>query len=185
MPKRASDYHSWLLRQLTNPIAAASYINAAIEGSPEMLPVALRNVAEAKRISKVAEDAGVNRETLYRTLSEEGNPTLRTLNSVLAVLGLRLGVEAEHCVPENALAAPVTTLIQNVAMNSEATEQEKVNNAPFIILVTTSTDGYILDTSTTREADEFQLAFVNGAIPKLDPTWSLNANGPTEQYACD
>ena len=43
-------------------------------------------------MTKVAKGAGVQRETLYRTLSEQGNPTLETLSAVLGVLGMRLSV---------------------------------------------------------------------------------------------
>ena len=41
-------------------------------------------------MSKVAETSGVSREMLYRSLSSEGNPTLRTLLAVLPALGVRL-----------------------------------------------------------------------------------------------
>jgi probable addiction module antidote protein len=96
MPKRTRDYRSWLRGQLTNPVAAANYINAAIEDSPEMLLVAVRNVAQAQKMAKVADRAGVNRESLYRTLSEEGNPTLDTLSSVLEALGLEIVVKVQE-----------------------------------------------------------------------------------------
>ena len=99
MPKRSSDYHSWLLTQLADLDEAASYLNAAIEDSPQMFLKALRNVAEAYGMSKVAEEAGRARESLYRTLSEEGNPRLDTLTSILEVLGLRITVEPTQEVP--------------------------------------------------------------------------------------
>ena len=95
MPKRTRDYRGWLRKQLTDPAAAANYINAAIEDSPDMLLVAVRNVAEAQKMAKVASRAGVNRETLYRTLSDEGNPTLDTLSSVLDALGLEIAVKVQ------------------------------------------------------------------------------------------
>ncbi len=53
---------------------------------------ALKNVTQAHQMTK---DAGVQRETLYRSLSEQGNPTLQTLTSVLGAMGLRMRVEAE------------------------------------------------------------------------------------------
>lgn len=98
MPKRTKDYHSWLVVRLTNPRTAANYLNAAMNDSTEMFLTALRNVAEARTMAKVAQEAGINRESLYRALSEEGNPRLSTLSSVLNVLGLRIfvGVEAEE-----------------------------------------------------------------------------------------
>ncbi len=95
MPKRTKNYHSWLLNRLTNPRAAANYLNAAMNDSAEMFLTALRNVAEARTMAKVAQEAGVNRESLYRTLSEDGNPRLSTLNSVLNALGLKMAVEEQ------------------------------------------------------------------------------------------
>lgn len=52
----------------------------------------MRKVAQAKKMAAVAKEAGVKRETLYHALSEEGNPTLGTLSSVLSVLGMELSV---------------------------------------------------------------------------------------------
>jgi len=46
-------------------------------------------------MSSVAEEAGVNRENLYRMLSREGNPTLNSLFAVLKALGLRFSVQAD------------------------------------------------------------------------------------------
>lgn len=58
--------------------------------------LALRTVAEAYGgLGAVAAEAGISRESLYRALSSNGNPTLKTLLAVLKVLGLRLSVEAE------------------------------------------------------------------------------------------
>jgi probable addiction module antidote protein len=55
---------------------------------------ALRNVAEALGgIAQVAKAANLNRETLYRTLSEGGNPELRSLTAILGAAGLRLSVK--------------------------------------------------------------------------------------------
>ena len=54
---------------------------------------ALRNVAEALGgIAYIAKAAKLNRETLYRTLSEGGNPELRSLTAILHAAGLRLSV---------------------------------------------------------------------------------------------
>jgi probable addiction module antidote protein len=93
MPKRTRAYDSWLLEKLTDPRIAANYINAASQDSDEMLLVALRNVAEAHKMTKVAEIAAVNRESLYKALSSGGNPQLKTVRSVLDAVGLRIVVE--------------------------------------------------------------------------------------------
>ena len=91
MPK--SSYRERLLEDLQDPQEAASYINAAIEdGAPEMLLLALRDVAEAHKMSKVAKGTGVAREAIYRILSEKGNPRLSSLWNLFATLGLEFSV---------------------------------------------------------------------------------------------
>ena len=92
MVHQTRSYNEALLESLTDPDEAMHYLDAAMEDSPESFLKALRQVAQARQMSQVAKDAGVQRETLYRTLSEEGNPTLATLSSVLGALGMRLSV---------------------------------------------------------------------------------------------
>ena len=56
--------------------------------------LALRAVAEAHGgLGAVAAEAGISRESLYRTLSAKGNPTLKTLLAVLKAVGMKLSVE--------------------------------------------------------------------------------------------
>jgi putative addiction module killer protein/probable addiction module antidote protein len=89
-PVRAKrDYKADLLRDLrSDPEYAAQYLSAAKKDSKEAFLIALRDVAEARLgLSQIARVAHVNRESLYRTLSAEGNPTLATLDAVLGVLG--------------------------------------------------------------------------------------------------
>jgi len=82
----------------TNPVRSVSYraqrlyhiFAKAGKESQDVFLLALRHVAEAHKISKVALAAGVNRETLYRTLSARGNPTFTTLESILAAVGVEL-----------------------------------------------------------------------------------------------
>jgi probable addiction module antidote protein len=55
--------------------------------------MALRAIAEAYGgLAAVAAQAGISRESLYRSLSPKGNPTLKTLLAVLKAMGLRLSV---------------------------------------------------------------------------------------------
>ena len=63
---------------------AAEYLKAALEDSdePRVLLLALRHLAQAHGIAKVAKAAGIERESLYRALSEKGNPRLSTLVAV-------------------------------------------------------------------------------------------------------
>jgi probable addiction module antidote protein len=79
---------------LRNEREIAGYLEAVLEeGEPRMLPRALRNVADAMGgIGKLAERTGLSRETLYRTLSERGNPRYDTLFNILTAFGLRVSV---------------------------------------------------------------------------------------------
>lgn len=90
MPKRTRDYHSWLIKRLAEPREAERYLKVAMSDSPEMFLRALRNVAEAKKMAKVAEEAGVNRESLYKALSQAGNPAFFTVEAVLNAVGMTL-----------------------------------------------------------------------------------------------
>jgi probable addiction module antidote protein len=93
MPKRTRDYREGLLKSLLDSKAAALYVNAALEDSDEMFLIALRDVAEARQMAKVASDAGLSRESIYRTLSESGNPRYNSLLGILRAVGLRLAIE--------------------------------------------------------------------------------------------
>lgn len=80
-----------------NPEFAEEYLKAALEDSdePKVLLIALRHLAEARGgIAKVAKQAGVERESLYRALSAQGNPRLSTLVAVTKAMHLKLTVEA-------------------------------------------------------------------------------------------
>ena len=85
-------YDAFLLEELRDPELAAEYLTAAIEdGSTEVFLIALRNVAEANGgVGAIAEATRLNRQSLYRTLSREGNPTLSSLLPVLRAVGLNL-----------------------------------------------------------------------------------------------
>ena len=67
---------------------------ADIEDSEEVLLIALRDVAKAHRMSKIAEEAGVSRESIYRMLREAGNPRYSLLG-ILRALHLKLAVVPE------------------------------------------------------------------------------------------
>ena len=81
-----------------SPAFAAEYLKAALEEAdePRVFLSALRRVAEARGVAKVAKAAHVERESLYRALSPRGNPRLSTLLPVIRAMGLTLTVEAGH-----------------------------------------------------------------------------------------
>jgi probable addiction module antidote protein len=80
---------------LRSDAEVAIYIEEMLaDGDARAVPVALRTVAEALGgMGALAEKTGLSRETLYRTLSERGNPRLDTLAAILAAFGLRLSVQ--------------------------------------------------------------------------------------------
>ena len=97
MGKVTEKYESNLEKDLLDPVEAAEYLNAALEdGSQEVFLMALKDIANAKGISEIARETKLNRENLYRILSTQGNPKLKSLNSVLHSVGLKLSVEVEN-----------------------------------------------------------------------------------------
>ena len=71
--------------------------DAWLEEAPEDvagIARALGDIARAKGMSQVAKDAGLSRESLYRALSSEGNPSFATVLKVTKALGLRLHAQA-------------------------------------------------------------------------------------------
>lgn len=94
MKKVTEKYENNLKEDLRDPVEAAEYLNAALEdGSQEVFLMALKDIANAKGISEIARETKLNRENLYRILSTQGNPKLKSLNSVLHSVGLKLSVE--------------------------------------------------------------------------------------------
>jgi len=98
MKRKASISHdeAMVRRLREDPEFAAEYLKAALEDEdePRVLLIALRHLAQAQGVARVARAAGVERESLYRALSERGNPRLSTLFAVTKAVGLRLSVEA-------------------------------------------------------------------------------------------
>ena len=87
------NYQVGLLKRLEEPGYASEYLNEALkEDSQEIFMLALRDVAKAKGITIAAREANLNRETLYRMLSEKGNPNLSSLKKLLDTLGLTLSI---------------------------------------------------------------------------------------------
>ncbi len=94
--KTSKDYKAYLRETLADPNEAAEYLNAALEeGDESVFLLALRDVAEAHGIAKLAEQANLNRESAYKMLSEQGNPRLSSLWALLDSIGLRLSVESK------------------------------------------------------------------------------------------
>ena len=83
--------------QLRTPEEMAAYLDAWLAEAPEDaagIARALGDIARAKGMSQVARDAGLSRESLYKALSENGNPSFATVLKVARALGVRLHAEA-------------------------------------------------------------------------------------------
>ena len=75
--------------------AIAAYLSATLEdGDPEMFLVALKTVARARGMTQLAKDTGMGRESLYKALSADGNPSFAIVLKVARALGVKLHVEA-------------------------------------------------------------------------------------------
>lgn len=71
----------------------AAYLAAALEaGDAAVVAAALGDIARAWGMTEVARSAGLGRESLYKALSNEGNPEFSTILRVVRALGLRLEV---------------------------------------------------------------------------------------------
>ena len=106
--KKSRPFRDLLLERLSDPEVAKHYVREALDESKESFLTALRAVAQANQMSKVAKEANMQRESLYRSLSEQGNPNLDNLMGVLAAVGLKLSVEE---IDKSVAATPQTPLI--------------------------------------------------------------------------
>lgn len=94
--KASVSYRESLIEDLRGDNEAQiEYIKANFEENgdmPSAILSAIRTVAEARGFKNFAEDIQLNRENLYRVLSEDGNPRLDTFFKIIDGLGLRLSV---------------------------------------------------------------------------------------------
>lgn len=83
--------------QLRTPEEMAAYLDAWLEEARDDasgIARALGDIARAKGMSQVAKEAGLSRESLYRALSADGNPSFATVLKVARALGLKLHAAA-------------------------------------------------------------------------------------------
>ena len=74
---------------LTSPEAIAAFVTDAFEtGDAAYIAKAMGIAARAKGMSEIAKEAGLSREQLYRSFSEHGNPTLKSMLAVMKALGV-------------------------------------------------------------------------------------------------
>ena len=87
-PFHASDH-------LDSEETIVEYLTAAMEDeNPNVLLAALKEVARARGVARVAKAAGLGRESLYKTLAPGSHPRFETVSAILRALGVRLSFEA-------------------------------------------------------------------------------------------
>lgn len=73
--------------------AIIEYLNVALEeNDPKYFAQALGNVARARGMTSISEATGLGRQSLYKSLSDDGNPRIETLFKILAALNVRIAV---------------------------------------------------------------------------------------------
>ncbi|WP_257639442.1 addiction module antidote protein [Alloscardovia macacae] len=84
-------------RHLTSPEAIAAYLNETLKmDDTEAFISALGDVAKAQGMSEIAKRAGVRRESLYKSLSSDGNPQFSTIIKVLNALDVEFDMHPVH-----------------------------------------------------------------------------------------
>jgi probable addiction module antidote protein len=104
MAKQAHDKRASRNESVNDRAEAVATLNVALEGKKNReaaFLMALRHIAETFGIAQLATEAKLSRESLYRTLSEKGNPRLSTVVTLLDVLGLQLKVEQQTTARSN------------------------------------------------------------------------------------
>ena len=94
-PTKTTPYD--VAEHLRTPEEMAAVLDAWLEEAPDDaagIAKALGNIARAKGMTQVAKDAGLSRESLYRALSADGNPSFSTVLKVARALGVKLHAAA-------------------------------------------------------------------------------------------
>jgi probable addiction module antidote protein len=117
-------YEDYMSDLMQDGAEAEAYLTACFESEDHRtFLLALRDIAEARGMSKIASASGLNRENLYRILSELGNPRLSSLKDLLRALGVKVrfmmeeGSAFEQCLQE--IDAEYPELISSFSISSE------------------------------------------------------------------
>ena len=96
--RKFRQFEDTLKERLADPEYAGDFLDVSLEeyekdGNKEAFLRALRYVVEAQGgLSKLAAETNLNRPNLYKALSEQGNPRLDTIGTILHALGYRLSI---------------------------------------------------------------------------------------------
>lgn len=86
-------------RFLDSPETISAFLNEVMkENDSQILMQALGEVAKARGVSQLAQDAGVSRESLYKTLKKGDKTRFSTVQKLLLALGVELTIKpVKHC----------------------------------------------------------------------------------------
>jgi probable addiction module antidote protein len=85
----------------------AIYLGEAFnDGSPTLIARAVGDIARAKSMMQIAKDAGLSRESLYKALSSDGDPSFSTILKIIDALGFKLTPVPKNTTPKKATVKP-------------------------------------------------------------------------------
>ena len=100
MPRRARDFDETLFELLRDPEEAAAYLNEHLDYKGKDREIlflkALRKVALAQGLGRIASKTHLRRRSLEKALSADGNPRFSTLTALLQAMGLQVFIEPRH-----------------------------------------------------------------------------------------
>lgn len=102
--KQMTNFEADLMENLCDPEFASAYImSAIIDNDMNFLPVALGDIAKAHGISKLAEQSGINRRTLYKVFDKKGHPSFDLVTQIMQSLGMEIQVRPKKTKKSKAL----------------------------------------------------------------------------------
>lgn len=91
---KETSFNDDLTKKLRDPEFASHYLmTAIIDNDLDFLPIALGDIAKAHGMSKLAEETGINRRTLYKVFDKNANPSFELVTQIMTHLGLSLEVK--------------------------------------------------------------------------------------------
>ncbi|MDX1972307.1 MAG: transcriptional regulator [Candidatus Sumerlaeia bacterium] len=96
-------FQNYMREQLADLDYARSFLQVSLEeaekdGDYSAFLLAMRQVIEIHGATRIARESDVSRRNIYKAFSEEGNPTLETLGSVLRSLGMKLSISSAEAI---------------------------------------------------------------------------------------
>lgn len=96
--KKARKYEDHLMDQLRDPKLASAYLNACLEdGDVDTFLLAVRDVVNAQSsMREIADETGLSRESMYKSLSKTGNPRVKNFFNIIQCLGLDISFKPKR-----------------------------------------------------------------------------------------